>query len=141
MNQKIKSKSLKYMPTLVAQRHTGFVKKKMILLVEKELSMGRATAKEVHRGLGKRWEMARSWAGGSPLSEGIGHAHLLPQLRIWLSAPLCLQGGQGQTWSHSFSENPLGTHQVPAPSRQLQMMCCPVVERDRPQSINTILTR
>lgn len=49
------------MPTLVAQRHTGFVKKKMILLVEKGLSMGRATAKkEIHRGLGKRWEMAHS---------------------------------------------------------------------------------
>lgn len=56
------------MPTLVAQTHIGFVKKKMILLVEKELSMGRATAKEeIHRGLGKRWETAHNWAGGSPL--------------------------------------------------------------------------
>ena len=47
MDQKSKSKSLKHMPTLVAQRHTGFVKKKKrILLVEKELSMGRARSSE-----------------------------------------------------------------------------------------------
>lgn len=81
------------MPTLVAQRHTGFVKKKMILLVEKGLSMGRATAKkEIHtEALERDGRWPTAWAAGSPLSEGIGHSHLLPQLRIWFLAPLCFQ--------------------------------------------------